>query len=1045
MKHRHIRFSFSHVLLLISVTLAIPGVGSAGNGKVTGRVIDRETQDPVPGANVVLTHVIATDRKEIPLDRPLGASTDMDGYYFILNVPPGVYVVRASAVGFHAVSQRTPPVEPDRTIIVNFQTTVATLPMEQVEVIAERPIIRQDVAATQEIIETERIEAMPVLRLDEFVGRIKGITLVTGAEGNGLSVRGGAIRETDIRLDGMSLQDPRTDNSYLALNSTTVQEMQVLTGGFEAKYGGIRSGLLNVVTREGQRDRYTLSLKADFAPANQPHFFGANPWSDDSWVYKVFAGQYAMRGIRTHQDSISVPSDFWSFKGWIANQGADRALDSLQRRELWLRQHPKYSFGSKPDYFLEGSITGPFPGESLPIIGAFAERTTFLLGARYENSQMAYPLGSRDNYVDWNTQLKLTSTLSDNMRLSINGMYAKIKTLSGGRATQYGGALIDQSSSFSFLNNSESSVSQQARLLGGDSWIQMFNLSRVQFCDQRYMVAGARFTHTLSSSAFYTVDFQLGYTDQTLTPFAADTSNPDVWATYTSARTRLIYRFLLPQYGSPNASTNYGYDPLNFFTIYGGPQRIDSSYSWVYQLKGDLTTQLGRHHQIEAGFSARLQDLFVYTGTWFQSELSYTPDTWLYYRARPLEIGLYVQDKLEFEGMVLNVGLRADYFNPMKGGYRTNFPLPDYQSLYADVYQNLGGTSGRYDRWVLFRSLLGNPPGWPTDDARVQAYLSPRLGVSFPITETSKLYFNYGHFYQRPPTAFLYDLKTNLGSTALPTPDLTMAKTISYEFGYEQMLFSEILANVTAYYKDVRGEPLSRKFIDYYEADITYKYFPDKYRDIRGVELRLERPFGRFWTLSAFYDYMVSSDGQSGLSQVFENRLLAMDNEVRSANLTVTEPHPRANITLNLHTPEDFGPELFGIRWLERIYANFFFEWQDGGRILLNPDQTDIKLWRYADVVDRWNIDFRGSKTFATSAGSFELVVTIKNLTNNKWLNTANMTQTQYSNYKASLMTPDKGGSDKWGQYGGKIDTGWWEAPVFLNPRRVIVGFRYNI
>jgi hypothetical protein len=190
---------------------------------------------------------------------------------------------------------------------------------------------------------------------------------------------------------------------------------------------------------------------------------------------------------------------------------------------------------------------------------------------------------------------------------------------------------------------------------------------------------------------------------------------------------------------------------------------------------------------------------------------------------------------------------------------------------------------------------------------------------------------------------------------------------------------------------------------------------------------------------------MVSSSGQSGLAQVFENRLKAIDSEIRSANLITTEPLPRANVNLNIHTPDKFGPEWLGVNWFDNIAANFFFEWQDGGRILLNPDQTDIKLWHYADVVNTWNIDFRGSKMFRTAAGGFELVITIKNLTNNKWLNTSNMTQAQLSDYKASLLTPDKGGSDKWGEYGGHIKTGWWEAPIFLNPRRIIIGFRYDI
>ncbi len=101
--------------------------------------------------------------------------------------------------------------------------------------------------------------------------------LVSGADGHGLSIRGGAIRETDVRIDGISVRDPRSENSYLSINSTSVEELQVLTGGFVAKYGGFRSGLVNAVTKEGNRERYNLSLKFDMTPANQQKFFGENP------------------------------------------------------------------------------------------------------------------------------------------------------------------------------------------------------------------------------------------------------------------------------------------------------------------------------------------------------------------------------------------------------------------------------------------------------------------------------------------------------------------------------------------------------------------------------------------------------------------------------------------------------------------------------------------------------------------------------------------------------------------------------------------------
>ena len=1048
--------SVSFLTILIFFITASFNVTFPANGKITGKVTDAETGESLIGVNIVITHSILSDGSEVPLDFPLGASTDLEGYYFILNVPPGNYVIRASLVGYNTIVQKGVIVNLDRTIELHYQLTSTVIEVDVVTVTAKSEIVKPDVSGTQEIINTDRLEQLPVTRVDEFIGTLKGVELVSGSQGHGLSIRGGEIRETDVRLDGISLQDPRSENSYLALNTTSIKEIQVLTSGFQAKYGGIRSGLLNVVTKEGQRERYTFSIRTDFVPTNQKRHFGVNPWSDESWVYKVYSGEYAFQGIRTHEDSMVVPSEFHSFRGWAHPQVQERALDSLQKLDLWRQQHPQYKYSDKPDYFIEGTITGPIPGGSIPFLGEFASRTTFLLGFKYENSQLAFPIGPRNYYQDWNTQLKLTTHIVSNMRLSVNVLYADIETSSGATvATSYGGALLDEASNFSFLNGTNSSVNQQARLLGGASHNQMFNKSRLQFFDQRYIIGGAKFTHTFSDKAFYDIDFQIGFTDQDLKPFSYDGTDTTKKVYYYSERANRWYNYYVPDYGSPNASTNYGADVLNTYNLYGGPQRVDSSYSYVYQLKGDLTVQLGRHHQVEAGFSVRLQDLFIYAGTWYQSQLSFTPDTWQYYSATPLELGIYVQDKLEFQGMILNMGFRLDYLNPMKKSYEVGFPQDaDYASLFNEIYQSLPGETGSYEKWLNFRSYFDSPPGWPEGENKIQTYLSPRLGVSFPITESSKLYFNYGHFYQRPPSSFMYNLYVVQGGVALPAPGLDMARTVSYEFGYEQLFFNDFIVNVTAYYKDVSNNPLARTYINYYDDNIVTTYEPDAYRDIRGVELRLERPLGKFVTFTAMYDYMIQTYGEIGLHTVYENRLLARDSEVRNPNMSTTEPHPRANINLNLHTPSDFGPEFAGVSWLGSWYTNIFFEWRDGQRILLNPQEPDIAFRNYVDAVDFWNIDFRGSKEFNTSFGSIEFVVTIKNLTNNKWLNTGNMLQSQYDKYKSSLKTPDKGGDDKWGEFHDPdsitgsdkpyIDTGWWEAPIFLNPRRIILGLRLN-
>lgn len=1047
----------------------------AANGKLAGRLVDKESNEPLPGGNVFIESVWESGRPVKPVSR-MGAVADLDGYYVILDVAPGVYDVKASMVGYAAMVQKQVRINLDRTTTLNFTLSQAAVDAGTVQVVAQREVIKPDVSGTQEIITTDRIEEAPVLRVDEFVSKIKGVELVANSDGNGLSIRGGSIRETDVRLDGISMRDPRSENSYLSLNSTSVAELQVLTGGFEAKYGGFRSGLVNVVTKEGSRDRYNLALKVDCSAKNEKKFFGVNPWSDESWIYRVFADTtangFAWTGTK---DNKAVPEELRYFRGWKYLQEGRNNYEAIgmpknakptpqQKRELWLLQHPQYTFADKPDIYLEGTLTGPVP---------LVPGTTFLIGGKYEDTQYAFPIGPRDNYVDWNAQLKITSRLTDNMKLSINGLYANVNTITAGSPSSFGGALMDNSSRFNFLSSNSASVQQQAALLGGTSGFQqMFNKSRLQYYDQRFIIGGLRLTHTLTPKTFYSLEFQYAYNDHTLEPFSFVPVQADTSA---GGYVKLGSWWVLnvPENGTPNGSTNWLTDINNLFWLYGGLQAADSSYSQSGNLRGDITSQWGEHHQFEAGFEFRYNQLKVNSGTWMQSEESWTPDTWQYFDARPIEGGLYAQDKLEFEGMIATIGLRADFFHPQKDYFRVSQPLDeDYANFYNLIYQYLPGRFGSWDRWVEFRDMLDQPPGWPNVKTKGQFKVSPRLGVSFPVTVNSKLYFNYGHFYQRPNIHFIYNLATGPGWAIVPSVDLAMARTVAYEFGYEQRFLSDMLFNITLYYKDIKGEPLSRTYVDYWEEVNVSRYFPDAYKDIRGLELRLEKTAGRFLTFWGNYEYMLQSSGRTGLQTVYENRQKA-DLEQRWPNLVTTEPLPRGNLNLNLHTPSKFGPGLRGFWLFGGLYANFFIDWQDGGRVIINPNEPESK-WKRIDVVDYSNVDFRASKMTTVGGVNLEFVVTIQNLLNQKRLAYWNMSTAQYDRYKESLHfgyesdVPEqevtrsttigvgsmrlpasyqevKREVDQLGEWDKKhIDVGWFTAPLFLNPRRVLVGIRLH-
>ncbi len=1064
---RRLFWCTSVICLLFTVDLLY-----AADGKIAGRVVDSKTGEGLPGATVVIDSQWVSSGL-VKLDALIGATTDAGGYFVILNVRPGLYSVTARMLGYVPVVERRVTVEAERTITVNFQLEQSAIQMPGVEVIYRPNVIKPDVAGTQEVVHAQTIEQAPTTRVDEFIGKIQGVELVDNNQGHGLSVRGGAIRETDVRLDNISLQDPRSENSYLSFNSTTIQELQVMTGGFQAKYGGIQSGLVNAVTKEGSRQNYSMSVNYNMTAGDQQKFFGSNPWSGQSMIYQVFTGKYAMHGIQTHADSMAVPSQFWGFKGW-ANKKNGRytqgsytspyvifptgfiqqtQLDSTQRMEIWKLRHPQYPIAAHPDYYFEGSLTGPVPGESLPMLGEYFGRTTFLFGVKYENTQFAYPLGDRNNYLDWNAQLKLTTDLASGDKLTLEGLLANVNTLNTGRGSTYGGTLQEDASSFGFLTNTQSSIEQQAALLGGENFSQIFNISRMQLYDQRYVIGGAKYAHTISPTAFFTLDAHFQYNAPRLSSYSMDTTQASAWYymvgdnVYTAPQPGAIKILKVPVGGTPNGSTNFVADELGMFQLAGGEQRVDSSYTWVGQLNGDLVWQFDRHNEFEAGFSAELTNLHVYSGTWLQSQTSWTPDLWQYYHVTPISGGAYLQDKLEFEGMIANLGVRLDYWNPNRSGFAiTNPPSTAYTALYNDIYSNLPGAFSSYQKWLEYSGMIASPPGWPTTPNKIQVAISPRLSVSFPVTESSKLYFNYGHFYQRPPISFLYDLALYPAAATVPSPNLAMGKTISYEFGYEQSFIQDFLATISFYYKDVRNQPLPQTYVDYYHENQVTQYVPDGYNVVEGLEMRLEKTMGRFMTFWANYDYMLVSSGQSGLAYIYENQLEAA-NAQRSANLTTTIPRPRAHVDLNLHTPPDWGVA-FGT-W----YLDLLFDWQSGGRMLWNPQEANVKKQEWVDIVDYTNLDLRLTKALSVSKINFQVILTVQNVLNEKRLDTDNMTLDQLDAYKNSLHLPfnsgNMKGNDKWGDIPSAskpyINVGWWQAPIFLNPRRILLGIRFDL
>ena len=256
-------------LLLLLPALALLTLGSpalAGvTGKITGKVLDKETGDPMQYANVIVE------------DTHLGAMTDEKGKFFILNVPPGSYNVRAESMGFTAQRQTGVKVFSDRNTPLTFELLPAVIESEefQTEVVATRALIQRDVTSSLRTVSSESIEQMPINNVTELLQTTAGVV----AQGGELHFRGGRGNEARYLVDGISVKDPITgEGSGLEVGRAAIEEISVLQGGFDAEYGEAQSAIIKVVTKEGtpewggslrfKTDNFTpeeYSLNSDFA------------------------------------------------------------------------------------------------------------------------------------------------------------------------------------------------------------------------------------------------------------------------------------------------------------------------------------------------------------------------------------------------------------------------------------------------------------------------------------------------------------------------------------------------------------------------------------------------------------------------------------------------------------------------------------------------------------------------------------------------------------------------------------------------------------
>jgi len=351
-------------------------------------------------------------------------------------------------------------------------------------------------------------------------------------------------------------------------------------------------------------------------------------------------------------------------------------------------------------------------------------------------------------------------------------------------------------------------------------------------------------------------------------------------------------------YDERYVSSDYGnLQGANAFSVGGNDLYSSDQLTATHTIVGDYSRQMSRIHLMKVGIQARIHRLdnrdygierSFRTGNLPQPSPDQFNDNTL--RTRPLELSAYVQDKMEFTGLIVNAGLRFDYFDP---DYQV--PLDWGQGELEEIPDPDNPGSTRSNR----------------EEAAIDTQLSPRLGVAFPISETGVMRFSAGMFFQIPSFSLLYtnpEYEVNPASlsNSFGNPGLDPERTLAFEVGLQQGLTRRIGMELTIFSKDVRnltGQEISRTP----QGDFVIRWINRDYGTIRGFTFSLfQRPGGPIsWTLDytlQFAEGTSSSPGeafgreQAGLEPILSLVRLDWDRRhVLNNTLTLT---PLAGLTV---------------------------------------------------------------------------------------------------------------------------------------------------
>lgn len=788
---------FRKLLVAFIALFLLPVLLIAQDGKLRGKVTDKESGEALIGANVTIEGT------------SLGASSDVNGEYIILSVPPGTYTVKGSYIGYSAITISNIRVNSNLTTTQDFRLSSTAIQVTGVEIVGERSLVQRNTTNTIRLNTQENIKNIPFRGIQNILSLEAGVVQQNG----NLYVRGGRAGDVAYFIDGANTTNPLfgdNNRQMVGVIQEALEEIQLQSGGFTAEFGGANAGIVRSQIRTGGSD-YKASIQYqtdDFA----------KPGSK-------FLGTSAT-GFRNGVATISGPIPGFNNARFFVAGSHDYVRN---RRQFFLTPF-------KFDNLVTDNLGSRPAGEALP--GAVEFKENYL-------------------YNNWDQTNSAQGTLSfdfNPIKVRFTGSYS-FREFPGG--ADWPGGLANY-----FVTRQTSNETETA-------------------------FGNLRLTHVLSATTFY----EVGLSYQSRFARSYDATFGDNWASYmdSSANADKGYKGFTSRYIGPDQYT----------TIYqfrfNDPNAPINSYSKDKQASIgatiDFTSQINSKWELKAGGRleswtirnygvGNISQLLTYLyGSDGKGTRTFTSDNERRVKTiqqgamsnygydidgkeidsgfdkpgKPIFASAYIQNKFEYQDLILNIGVRYEYMSP-KG---VRLPKNLYDNPPVDQALNVIDETAFVDQ-EPFSLLL------------------PRVNFSFPVTERTVFYAQYGKYAQFPSLNNVYHNNVRvsalvnpasrnpyaLGFGNAPAFETKPERSTHYTVGFRQSLSDNFAFDFSGFYKDLKDQLTVRRITNDQGVPLFVGWANEDFGTTKGLEITLE--LRRTNRLAAKLNYTLSDARGTG-------------------------------------------------------------------------------------------------------------------------------------------------------------------------------------